>query len=79
VLGVCVIACPTDECTLAQGNYRAEVRIHTIQRLLEEMGDEPGRATILHCSADDSFDHLKELIDGAVDRFSQLAVIELKG
>ena len=40
IRGICVVACPKGECRLGQGNYRAEVRIHTVQRLLEEIGIE---------------------------------------
>ena len=41
--GCCVVACPKGECHLAQGNYRAEIRVHTIQRLLGEIGLDPER------------------------------------
>ena len=43
--GLCVVACPKGECTLAQGNYRAEIRIRTVQRLLSEIGFDARRAS----------------------------------
>ena len=36
--GLCVIACPKGKCHLAEGNYRAEIRIRTVKRLLAEIG-----------------------------------------
>ena len=47
---LCVVACPKGECHLAQGNYRAEIRVRTVQRLLAEIGLEPERAELVHCS-----------------------------
>ena len=72
VKGVCVVSCPLGECTLAQGNYRAEIRIRTVQRLLKETGLDPGRAELLHCSAKETPEHLREIIDGAVQKFAGL-------
>jgi coenzyme F420-reducing hydrogenase delta subunit len=66
--GICVVACPKGECHLAQGNYRAEVRVRTVQRLLAEIGFEPQRAEIVHSSPDDSPEHLEQLVRGAVER-----------
>ena len=51
--GVCLVTCPKGTCHLSQGNYRAEVRIGTVQRLLGEVGLEPGRAELLRSAADD--------------------------
>jgi coenzyme F420-reducing hydrogenase delta subunit len=48
--GICVVACPKGRCRLAQGNLRAEVRMRTVQRLLEEVGLEPQRALLLHAN-----------------------------
>jgi len=64
--GVLVVACPQGECHLAQGNYRAEVRIRTVRRLLAEIGMEPERAELLHCSQDSD---LSGLVREAVERF----------
>lgn len=72
VHGLCVVACPKGQCTHAQGNYRAEVRIGTIRRLLAEIGVEPERAELLHCSADEGVGHVEELVRGAVQRFCAL-------
>lgn len=70
--GVCVVACPRGECSLAQGNYRAEVRVRTVQRLLAEIGLEPDRAEFLHCSPNDPPDRFEELIRDAVTRLCRL-------
>jgi len=68
VRGLCVVACPRGECHLGQGNYRAEVRIRTVSRLLEEIGLEPQRAELLHFSPDDPFDQLEQVVRDAVRR-----------
>lgn len=70
--GLCVIACPKGECHLGQGNYRAEIRIRTIRRLLEEAGFEPERAELLHCSPNDSPEQFDELLRGTVERICAL-------
>ena len=36
--GVCVITCPKGECTLSQGNYRAQIRVKNVKNLLREIG-----------------------------------------
>lgn len=72
LLGVCVVTCPHGECTLAQGNYRAEVRVRTVKRLLEEIGLDPGRAQLINCPPDESLEHVRGLINEAVHRFSGL-------
>jgi coenzyme F420-reducing hydrogenase delta subunit len=68
--GVCVVTCPHGVCTLAQGNYRAEVRVRTVQRLLEEIGLDPIRAQLINCAPDETVDHLRGLINEAIHRFS---------
>jgi F420-non-reducing hydrogenase iron-sulfur subunit len=70
--GVCVVACPRGECHLGQGNYRAEIRIHTIQRLLGEIGLEPQRAELLHFSSGDSPENFNKLINEFVQRICAL-------
>jgi coenzyme F420-reducing hydrogenase delta subunit len=70
--GVCVVVCPKGECKLAQGNYRAEIRIRTVQRLLAEIGIEPERARLLHCSPDDPAEHLGDMVRGVVNEFCVL-------
>ena len=72
VAGLCVVACPKGDCTLAQGNYRAELRLRTIQRLLGEIGLEPERAELLLRRPEDSAEDFEELIRGAVARFCVL-------
>lgn len=70
--GVCTIACPPGECRLTQGNYRAEVRIRTMHRLLKEIGMEPDRVEFLQFSPDGSYADLERLVRGAVKRLNAL-------
>jgi F420-non-reducing hydrogenase iron-sulfur subunit len=67
--GLLVVTCPKGECRLAQGNYRAEIRVRTVQRLLGEIGVEPERVALAHCAAGDD---VRAIIDGAVSRFCAL-------
>jgi coenzyme F420-reducing hydrogenase delta subunit len=69
---LCIVACPKGECTLGQGNFRADVRIRTTRRLLEEIGIEPERVELLYCSPDDPPERFNQLIRGAVERFCAL-------
>ena len=73
IRGLCVVACPKGACQLTQGNYRAEVRIATLRRLLGEIGLEPERAELLHCSPDDPPDQFCRLVRDAVGRIAALA------
>jgi F420-non-reducing hydrogenase iron-sulfur subunit len=66
--GCCVVACPKGECHLAQGNYRAEIRVQMIQRLLGEVGLEAERVELLHVSPDDDPRWTEQLVRGAVRR-----------
>jgi coenzyme F420-reducing hydrogenase delta subunit len=70
--GLCVVACPKGECHLAQGNYRAEVRVRCVQRLLAEMGLEAERAELVHCSPQDSPEELQRVVQEAVGRICVL-------
>lgn len=56
--GLLVVTCPQGECRLSQGNYRAEMRIGTVRRLLAEIGMEPERAMFKHCGPDDNLEGL---------------------
>jgi len=76
--GLCVVACPKGECHLAQGNYRAEIRIRTVRRLLAEIGLEPERAGLVYCSSDDSPQELEQLVRGAVERICALGPTPLR-
>jgi F420-non-reducing hydrogenase iron-sulfur subunit len=69
---VCVVACPQGECRLAQGNYRAEVRVRTVGRLLAEIGLEPERIALVHCSPDDSPEAIQRIVGEAVERFAAI-------
>ena len=71
-LGLCVVACPKGECHLAQGNYRAEIRVRTVQRLLTEIGLDPERAQLLHFSPDDPPPELERCVRDAVERICAL-------
>jgi F420-non-reducing hydrogenase iron-sulfur subunit len=70
--GICVVACPKGECHFAQGNYRADIRTRTVQRLLTEIGIEPQRVELVHGSADDQPEQLEQLVRGAVGRICAL-------
>ena len=76
--GLCVVACPKGECHLAQGNYRAEIRVHTLQRLLGEIGLEPERAELLHVSADEPSQELEQRVRSAVERICALGASPLR-
>jgi coenzyme F420-reducing hydrogenase delta subunit len=76
--GLCVVTCPKGECRLAQGNYRAEVRIHTVRRLLAEAGLEPERAELVHCSPQDPPRQLEQLVRDAVERICALGASPLR-
>jgi coenzyme F420-reducing hydrogenase delta subunit len=73
--GLCVVACPKGECHLAQGNYRAEIRVRTMQRLLTEIGLETERVELLHVSPEDPPDRLEPLVRDAVQRVSALGAV----
>jgi len=76
--GLCVVACPKGECRLAQGNYRAEIRVRTVRRLLSEIGLEPQRAELVHASADDPPEQLEQLVRSAVQRIGALGESPLR-
>lgn len=76
--GVCVVACPKGACHLGQGNYRAEVRVRTAQRLLKEIGLEPERAELVHRPDDDSPQQIEQLVRGAVGRICALGQSPLR-
>jgi coenzyme F420-reducing hydrogenase delta subunit len=73
--GLCVVACPKGDCHLSEGSCRAEVRIRMIQRLLAEIGLEPQRAEVLHCSPEEPFSKLEQSVRKAVRRLSALGRI----
>ena len=76
--GVCVVACHKGECHLAQGNYRAEIRLRTVQRLLAEAGVESQRAELVHCSPNDPPERLENLVREAVSRMCALGPSPLR-
>ncbi len=70
--GLCVVTCPKGECRLAQGNYRAEIRIGTVRRLLAEIGIEPQRAELVNGSPDDPWEGFERDVRNAVGRLCAL-------
>lgn len=77
--GLCVAACPKGHCQLAQGNYRAEIRVATVRRLLAEIGLEPERAELVHCSPEEPFEQFDRLVREAVGRLCALGPSPLAG
>jgi coenzyme F420-reducing hydrogenase delta subunit len=71
--GVCIVTCSKGKCTLAQGNYRAEIRVRTVQRLLSEIGLDPRRAEIINCPSDSSLEQIKTMIHDSAHRFAGVA------
>ncbi|HOX38316.1 MAG TPA: hydrogenase iron-sulfur subunit [Candidatus Brocadiia bacterium] len=51
--GICIVTCPQGECSLAQGNYRAEMRLNTMRRLLSEIGLSENRVQLIRSSRQD--------------------------
>ena len=76
-MGLRIIACPKGECKLAEGNFRAEMRVRTVERLLAELGLEPERLDIIHVSANDSAEQIKQLILDAADKLCSMGASEL--
>jgi len=72
VSGVCVVTCAKGKCTLSQGNYRAEIRINTVRRLLEEIGSDPGRVELIRAKDDEQAETIRQRIDQAIQNFSAL-------
>jgi len=70
--GICVLTCPQGECLRVQGNYRAEVRVRTVKRLLAEIGSEPERIALAHCSPQDPAERVERAAREATARFARL-------
>jgi len=70
--GLCVVACPRGECQLAEGNYRAEVRVRTTQRLLAEVGIQPERVELIHVDRDESPQGFQERVRQAAARIAAM-------
>lgn len=73
--GVLVVTCPRGDCRLIQGNYRAEVRMRMVRRLLAEIGIEPERAALVRCADGDDLD---ELVRCEVGKFCALGESPLR-
>jgi len=72
VHGICVAACPAGECRLAQGNYRARVRVETVRRLLAEIGLEDERVQFVCASPGGGPASLDRLVRDSVGRICAL-------
>jgi coenzyme F420-reducing hydrogenase delta subunit len=70
--GICVVTCPKGECTLFEGNYRAEMRVNNVKSLLEEIGMASERVKIFSFSPQEPIEELKRRIDAAVNDFIRL-------
>lgn len=70
--GVAVITCPLGECRLGEGNYRAQVRIRHIGRLLDEIGLDSERLILLHSAAGSQGADVPALIEQAASRLCAL-------
>lgn len=70
--GVAIITCPLGECRLAEGNYRAQVRVRHVGRLLDEIGLGSERLVLLHSAPGSEGRDVPELIEQAVARLSAL-------
>ena len=67
-----MLRCPPGDCKLTQGNYRAQMRVNTVKRLLNEIGLEPERAALIHFSKNDKREELDILIRDVISRFASL-------
>lgn len=77
--GLCVVACSRGKCRLGEGNYRADVRVRTVRRLLAEIGLEPERVELVHCASEDHLaERVGELARGAVQRLCTLGESPLR-
>ncbi len=70
--GLCVVTCPRGYCHFSQGNYRAEIRVRTVRRLLAEIGLPPERAQLVHFSQVDPPRQLEQLVRSTVERICAL-------
>ena len=67
-----MVSCPKGECHLGQGNYRAEIRMQTVRRLLSEVGMDSGRAEQFFFSSKDSREQFDRMIREFVERICAL-------
>jgi len=70
--GVAVITCPLGGCRLAEGNYRAQVRVRHVGRLLDEIGLGRERLILLHSAAGSEGRDVPVLIEQAAERLRAL-------
>ena len=77
--GFCVMACPKGDCHLSQGNYRAEIRVRTVRRLLAEIGLPPERAQLVHVSNSDPPLQFEQLVRSTVERICAMGENPLHG
>jgi len=77
--GVAIITCPLGECRLAEGNYRAQVRVRHVGRLLDEIGLDSERLILLHSAPGAEGRDVPALIEQAVERLSALPDNPMRG
>jgi len=70
--GICIVACPVGECTLAAGNYRADIRVTTVKNLLAEIGLNPERVSFVNFSKGDENNDLEKILKNKVEQFATL-------
>jgi len=71
-LGLCIVACSKGKCRLAQGNYRAQIRVETVKRVLSEIDIKPERIETLHANQGETVEQLHDRIEEAVQRICDL-------
>ena len=76
--GICVVACPRGKCRLGQGNYRAEIRVQTIRRLLAEAGMPPERAQLMHVLPEEDLPQLEERVRAVIGQLCALGASPLR-
>jgi coenzyme F420-reducing hydrogenase delta subunit len=73
--GVCVITCPHGECTLTQGNYRADIRVRSLKKLLVEIGLDEDCVTLIHAPSDATVDSLKNMVDNVATAIGRKSTV----
>jgi len=68
--GLCIVTCPKGDCHLSQGNYRAEMRVNNVKKLLAEIGMNPDKVKIVQFSKNESGQSFEEFIRNAINQFS---------
>jgi len=72
--GVLVVACPEGDCTLFEGNYRAQVRVELTRKLLKEIGMNEEQVMLLHHSPNESVEELTTKLKETVKKISAIQI-----